>query len=153
MTHKGPISAQVTANITNKLEKQGIELYDIEYRREQNGFILRIFIDCAAGVDTDTCVAATRAVKDYLDNEAQLDYDYLEVSSPGIDRILKKDKEFIKYQGARVLVKTTQPVEGKKKTIGILVSSNPDTIIVEIDGQPQTISREIISMVRLHPEI
>ncbi len=153
MTRKGPISEQVTAGITSRLEKQGIEFYDVEYRREQNGLVLRIYIDSSAGVDSETCVTATRAVKDYLDNEAQLDYDYLEVSSPGIDRILKKEKEFIKYQGSQVLIKTTQPVEGKKKIVGILVSSNPENLTVEVDGRTQIISREIISMVRLHPEI
>lgn len=153
MTRKGQVSAQVTASITSQLERQGIELYDIEYRREPNGLVLRIYIDSAAGVDTDTCVTATRAVKDYLDNEVQLDYDYLEVSSPGIDRILKKEKEFVKYQGSRVLIKTTQPVEGKKKVIGILVGSSPENLTVEVEGQLQTINREIISMVRLHPEI
>ncbi len=153
MYHKGLITPQVTANLNERLEKQGIELYDIEYRKEANGLVLRIYIDSAAGVDSDTCVAATRAVKDYLDDEVQLDYDYLEVSSPGIDRILKQDKEFIRYRGSRVLVKTRQAVEGQKKFVGFLAESDPKILKLEIDGQTLSLNREIVSMVRLHPEI
>lgn len=153
MYHKGLITPQVTANLNKRLEKQGIELYDIEYRKEPSGLVLRIYIDSASGVDSDTCVAATRAVKDYLDDEVQLDYDYLEVSSPGIDRILKQEKEFIRYRGSRVLVKTRQAVDGQKKFVGVLAESDSEILKLEMDGQTLSLNREIISMVRLHPEI
>lgn len=153
MYHKGLITPQVTANLNKRLEKQGIELYDIEYRKEPSGLVLRIYIDSASGVDSDTCVAATRAVKDYLDDEVQLDYDYLEVSSPGIDRILKQEKEFIRYRGSRVLVKTRQAVDGQKKFVGVLAESDSKILNLEMDGQTLSLNREIISMVRLHPEI
>ncbi|MEQ8200188.1 MAG: ribosome maturation factor RimP [Syntrophomonadaceae bacterium] len=153
MSHKGLITPQVVAAINDKLERQGIELCDIEYRRESSGLVLRIYIDTAAGVDTDTCVAATRTVKDYLDDELQLDYDYLEISSPGIDRILKREKELVRYRGSRVLVKTSQAVDGKKKFIGILGETDASTLKIEVEGQVVSLNREIVSLVRLHPEI
>lgn len=153
MSHKGRITPQVTATINDKLGRQGIEFYDIEYRRESAGLVLRIYIDSAAGVDTDTCVAATRAVKDYLDDEIQLDYDYLEMSSPGIDRVLKQEKEFIRYKGSRVLVKTSQAVDGRKKFVGILGEVDASILKIETEDQALSLNREHISMVRLHPEI
>jgi len=152
MSHKRLITPQVTAAVSGRLEKLGIELYDIEYRKESNSLVLRIFIDTVAGVDTDTCVAATRAIKDYLDEEIQLNYDYLEVSSPGLDRILKQEREFIRYRGSRVLVKMRQAVDGQKKFVGILVESSPDDLKIELDGRIVSLNRENVSMVRLHPD-
>ena len=153
MSPKGRITPQVTAAINEKLGRQGIELYDIEYRRESAGLVLRIYIDSLTGVDTDTCVAATRAVKDYLDDEIQLDYDYLEISSPGIDRVLKQEKEFIRYKGSRVLVKTSQAVDGRKKFVGILGEVDASVLKIETEDQVLSLDRNLISMVRLHPEI
>lgn len=153
MSHKRVITPQVAAALSDKLARQGIELYDIEYRRESNGLVLRIYVDTAAGVDTDTCVTATRAVKDYLDDELQVDYDYLEVSSPGIDRILKQEKEFNRYRGSRVLVKTNKGVDGKKKFIGVLGEVDTGVLKIETEGQILSLDREIVTLVRLHPEI
>ena len=153
MTAKGSISPGVRAMIADKLQNQGIELYDIEYQREPNGLILRIYIDTASGVDTNTCVTATRAVKDFIDTLDDLDYDYLEVSSPGTDRILRQDRDFIRFQGSQILVKTSQKVEGRKKFIGLLAAANPETLSVEIDDKMIHINRDIISMVRLQPDL
>ena len=147
------ISPKVNSTINDKLQEQGIELLEIEYRREQNGRVLRLYIDTASGVDSDTCAAATRAVKDYIDTLNDLDYDYLEVSSPGIDRILKKDSDFARFQGSRVMVKTLQPVLGRKKLIGNLADVTKDLLNLEIDGQSMQINRDLISIIRLHPDI
>lgn len=148
-----PFQAQVRETIARKLDEHGIELYDLEFKRERNGRILRIFIDTPDGVDTDTCVLATHTVKDYVDNLPDLDYDYLEVSSPGIDRILKLDQDLGRYIGNRVMVKTSQPVESRRKIIGILTASHPDNITIKEEGQLIVVPRELISIMRLHPDI
>jgi ribosome maturation factor RimP len=153
MTSKGEISLLVRSMIADKLQNHGIELYDIEYQREQNGLILRIYIDTASGVDTDTCVTATRAIKDLIDTLNDLDYDYLEVSSPGIERILRQDNDFIRFQGSKISVKTSQNVEGRKKFIGILAATTPERLSIEIDGKMLQLNRDIISIVRLHPDL
>jgi ribosome maturation factor RimP len=150
---KGTLSPQVRSVIAEKLEENGIELYELEYCREQNGQILRIYIDTPHGVDTDTCILATRAVKEFIDTLDEFDYDYLEVSSPGIDRILKQDCDLLRFKGATVLVKTSQPVEGRKKFIGKLTAADPSTLSIEIEGQPVHLNRELITIVRLHPDI
>lgn len=149
----GILNPLVRSAIADKLAENGIELYELEYRREQNGQILRIYIDTPSGVDTDTCVLATRAVKEFIDTLDALDYDYLEVSSPGIDRILKQDRDLLRFKGEQVLVKTSQPVVGRKKLIGKLIAADPSTLIIEIEGQSISLNRELITMVRLHPDI
>lgn len=143
---------QIRSVVAGILQAQGIDLYEIEYKREPEGQVLRIFIDTPQGVDVDLCALATRAVKKYIDDESNLDYDFLEVSSPGIDRILKTDSDFARFQGERVLVKTAQPVEGKKKFAGILVNTDREALSIDIEGKFVQISRDAISIVRLHPE-
>lgn len=150
---KRVLRPQVQSAIAEKLEQNGIELYDLEYRREQNGWVLRIYIDSPDGVDTDTCVLATRAVKDFIDTVEELDYDYLEVSSPGIDRVLKKESDLLRSLGARVMIKTSLPVDGRKKFIGKLNAVEPNALTIEIEGQPLFLNRELITIVRLHPDI
>jgi len=147
-----PFQAQVKDTIARKLNEQGIELYDLEFKRERNGRILRIFIDTPGGVDTDTCALATHTIKDYVDNVPDLDYDFLEVSSPGIDRILRLDQDLDRYQGSKVMVKTNQPVESRRKFIGFLTASYPDSISIEEEGQLIVLPKEIISIMRLHPD-
>lgn len=153
MTARNAINPEARSIIAEKLQAIGIELCEIEYQKEPNGLILRIYIDTINGVDSDTCVTATRTIKDYIDTLNDVDYDYLEVSSPGIDRILKHDSDFVKYRGSRVLIKTTQPVDGRKKFIGILAEVNLNLLDLEMDGKLVHLDREIISVVRLHPDI
>ncbi len=153
MTARKAISPEARAVIAEELRAIAVDLYDLEFQKEPHGLTLRIYIDTAQGVDTDTCVAATRAVKDYIDSLEDLDYDYLEVSSPGIDRALKQESDFIKYRGSRVLVKTSQPVDGKKKFIGVLAEVDPATLDLKMDDKIVHLNREAISVVRLYPDI
>lgn len=150
---KGPLNPQLKTSIANKLQVHGIELDDIEYRKEANGQILRVIIDTAKGVDSDTCVIATKAIKDFIDTSSNLDYDFLEVSSPGIDRVLDKNNDLSRFLGLRVLVKTSELLEGSKKFIGILADSQQDGMSIEIDGNLLQINRDIITMIRLYSDI
>ena len=134
------------------LEKIGIELVEIEYRKEHGDQMLRIFIDREEGVDLSTCTQATRAVQDLIDQE-NIEYDHLEMSSPGFNRLLKKEKDFIRFQGERVKVRTIQPLEGQKNFQGRLNRVDEKELHLDIDGQEKPIPRDIISIVRLDPEI
>ena len=85
--------------VAEPLAKLGLELVDIEYKREAGDRILRIFIDRMGGVDLEACSAASRAVKDLID-DAQVEYDHMEVSSPGLDRVIKTDRDLLRFKGS-----------------------------------------------------
>jgi ribosome maturation factor RimP len=148
----GAINLEIRNSIISKLQEKNIDLYDIEYKKEADGQVIRIFIDTPEGVDVEICAKATRAIKDYID-EANIYYDYLEVSSPGIDRILKTDSDYERFRGERILVKTSQPIEGQRKFVGILADNDQDTLSITIEDNLQQIPRDLISIVRLHPNI
>lgn len=96
------------------LEKDGLELVDVEYVRERN-WILRVFIDKVGGVGLDDCQAASEKAGSLLDEKDLIPDNYmLEVSSPGLDRVLKKDKDFIRYTGEDVDVKLFAPLKERK---------------------------------------
>ena len=96
------------------LEADGIEVVDVEYVRERN-WILRIFIDKEGGVDLNDCQVISEKAGAILDEKDLIPDNYmLEVSSPGLDRVLKKDKDFIRYTGEEVDVKLFAPLEGHK---------------------------------------
>lgn len=147
------VSPQVKEALGDRLQTHGIELLEVVYRRENNGRILRIFIDTAGGVDSDTCVTATRAVKDYIDDLDELDYDYLEVSSPGIDRVLNREQDFVRFKGAKVIVKTREAIGGSKKLSGLLGEVDQNDLHLDVDGQDITVNRKLINQVRLNPDI
>ena len=134
------------------LEQIGIELLEVEYRKEHGDQMLRIYIDREEGVNLDTCTKATRAIQDMIDEE-NIQYDHLEMSSPGLDRLLKKEKDFIRFQGERVKVRTFQPLEGQKNFQGRLGTVDGQVLNLEIEGEIKPIPRELISIVRLDPEI
>ena len=138
--------------IAGALEVEGIELLEIQGRKDEGDFILSIFIDTEEGVNLDTCSRATRIIKELIDSESGIAYDHLEVSSPGIDRILKKDEHFRKFQGERIKIKTLKPWEGKKQFIGILLGANSEYINLEVEGTVLKIPRGKVSVVRLYPE-
>lgn len=138
--------------ITPILEGIGIEMLEVEYHREHGDQMLRIYIDREEGVDLNTCTQATKAVQDIIDQE-NIEYDHLEMSSPGLNRLLKKDKDFARFKGERVKVRTLQALEGQKNFSGRLGSVDEKRLNLEIDGQNQPIPRDIISIVRLDPEL
>lgn len=146
------VAQRIENLITPTLAGIGIELLEVEYRKEHGDQMLRIFIDREQGVNLETCTQATRAVQDIIDQE-NITYDHLEMSSPGLNRLLKKEKDFARFKGERVKVRTLQPLEGQKNFSGRLGSVDEKVLYLEIDEQTRAIPREIISIVRLDPEI
>ncbi len=116
-------------------EKNNCEVVDVEFKKEGANWFLRIFIDKDGGIMIDDCEAVSRGVSDELDKVDPISQAYfLEVSSPGIYRILKRDKDFIKYKGYNIEVKLYKPLEGKKKLKGILADFKNDIIYIEIES-------------------
>jgi ribosome maturation factor RimP len=114
--------ADVVKNITERiLTSEGMELVDMEFRQEGRKWVLRLFIDREGGVTLDDCVNISRQVSVALDVEDCIDRRYLlEVSSPGINRPLTRDQDFIKYAGKKVRIKTDEPIEACRNFSGIL---------------------------------
>lgn len=153
MAHK-EIEAEAERLLEPVLEKDGIELVDVEYVRERN-WILRIYIDKEGGVDLNDCQTVSEKAGALLDEKDLIPDNYmLEVSSPGLDRVLKKDKDFIRYTGEDVDVKLFAPLEGTKtKALTARLdglAEDGGLLLTPEGGEQMTLARDKISQVRLH---
>jgi ribosome maturation factor RimP len=132
---KGVILLRVENILEPLLDAEGLSLVDIEYTREQGGWILKVFIDKEGGVTLDDCARVSREFGQLLDVEDIIPTSYrLEVSSPGLDRPLKKEEDFVKYSGRRVRIKTTEPVSGRRNFKGALIGCTDGQITVKVEG-------------------
>ena len=134
------------------VEKNNCELYHLEYVKEAGENFLRIYIDSSKGISLEDCEKVSRATSEILDVEDPIsDSYYLEVSSPGIERILYDDSHLEKYLGQNVLVSLNSLYEGKKKLEGNLLGFSDVQIEIQYDGNNISIPKEKISIVSLKP--
>ena len=132
--------------------ENGLELIDVEYVKEGAEWYLRLFLDKEGedGVDLDDCELISRKLSDLLETADPITQAYrLEVSSPGIERPLKRTKDFQRFKGEKVQIKTFSDVEGKKQFIGILGETTEDTVMIEVEVVPIGIPRKKISKANL----
>lgn len=131
-------------------ESDGMELVCVEYQREPRGRILRLYLDKPGGVTLDDCAAISRQMGDLLDVSIDEVGAYsLEVSSPGPSRPLGKQQDFVKYQGNLAEIRTSQPINGKKKFKGILEGMSDDTVSLRINDNVLMIPYALITRARL----
>lgn len=115
------------------IEDLGLELVDIEYVKEGRDWFLRVFIDKEAGVDIEECGLVSERLSEKLDEADPIEHNYfLEVSSPGAERPLKKQADFEKAIGKNVYMKTYEPIEGEKTFEGILTAFDGENVTLEI---------------------
>lgn len=127
-----------------------LELVDVEYVREKNWY-LRVFIDKEGGVGLEDCQSVSEHLSKYLDETDPIQDNYLlEVSSPGLDRVLKKDKDFIRYKGRDVDIHFFKPYQGSKDIVANLSGKDGDILHISIDGKEETIEMKDVSQIRLH---
>ncbi len=101
---------------------EGMELVEVEFQRETRGWVLRLYIDRPDGVTLEDCVSVSRQVGDVLDVKDPIDHPYhLEVSSPGLDRPLRKPKDFERFSGSSVKLTLSEPVDGHRVLRGTLL--------------------------------
>lgn len=132
------------------VEKAGVEIYDVEYVKEGRDYYLRVYIDKPEGVNIQDCENVSRALSDALDAEDFIPDAYiLEVSSPGLGRILKKDRHLERSLGEQVEIKTYKPIDKTKEFSGILKAYDADTITIEENGVSLVFERQDIATVRL----
>ena len=132
-----------------------LEIYHIEYVKENGEYYLRIYIDKDGGIFLSDCEALSRRVSDVLDEVDPIKEAYfLEVSSPGFNRRLFTNDHYVKFVGREVLVRLTKALDGNKNFKGILKEVNEDNIIVELEGEKlQTIPKDKIKSTTLEGEI
>ena len=136
MTNISEIRERVFSLIEPMLEDFGFELVEVEYLTMQGRWILRLYIDKEGGVTIDDCVDVSRDLGDIIDVKEIIDHEYvLEVSSPGLNRPLRKEKDFIKMIGSRIKLKMTRDLNGQKNFTGTLKDYNNRIIFLETDGK------------------
>lgn len=143
------IEEKVENLLKEKIESIGYDLYDVEYAKEGPNYFLRIFIDKPEGIDLSDCEKVNDEIMEKLDEADYIKEQYfLEVSSPGIERVLKKDKHLEKNIGAEVHIKLFKKDEkGLKEYQGILKSFDENTITIELDEDLQ-IERKNIAQIK-----
>ena len=116
-------------------DERGLELVDVEFQREQGGWVLRLYIDRAEGVTLDDCQGMSRELSVLLDVKDFIDVSYnLEVSSPGLNRPLSGEKDFIRYAGETVRLKSKKALEGRRNFSGTLQGVKDGKVIL-IDSE------------------
>ncbi|WP_025028661.1 ribosome maturation factor RimP [Caldalkalibacillus mannanilyticus] len=119
--------------VTPILESKGIELVDIEFKKEGASWFLRVFIDKEGGVDIEDCGVVSEELSLKLDETDPIPQAYfLEVSSPGAERPLKKEKDLVSAVGKSVYIKTYEPLEGRKEFEGTLKAFDGDQLTIEM---------------------
>lgn len=117
----------------------GLELVEVEYVKEGKSWYLRIYIDKDNGVDIEECGLVSEKLSEKLDEMDPIPHNYfLDVSSPGAERPLKKEKDFEKAIEKNVLIKTYEPFEGEKTFEGVLKAFNGSTVLIEIKVKTRT---------------
>lgn len=131
-------------------ERNGVEIYDVEYVKEGSDWYLRAYIDKPEGVTINDCENVSRALSDALDAEDYIADAYiLEVSSPGLGRTLKKDRHLEKSLGRMIEVKTYKPIDKQKEFSGILKAYDAETITIEEEEIKRVFRRSDTALIRL----
>ena len=133
------------------VEACGCTLWDVEYVKEAGEWYLRVYIDREGGVSINDCEAVSRPLSDALDEADPIEGSYtLEVSSAGIDRVLKKPEHFEQFLGSEVEVKRYRAQAGAKSHVGILKSYRDGAVELEIMGSSVTFEKKDVAQVRLY---
>lgn len=129
----------------------GFELVDVEYVKEAGTWYLRAYIDKPGGITVDDCEAVSRKFSDILDEKDYIEDSYIfEVSSPGLGRPLKKEKDFQRSLGEDVEIRTYRPIEGQKEFEGVLKAFDKNTVTIAYeDDTEQVFQRNEIALIRL----
>ncbi|RKJ05600.1 ribosome maturation factor RimP [bacterium D16-54] len=133
------------------LAEHNFELVDVEYVKEGGNWYLRTYIDKEGGITVDDCEVISRTLSDWLDKEDFIADSYtLEVSSPGLGRPLKKDKDFERSLGEDVELRLYKPRDKQKEFAGILKGYDRETVTIETeDGREEVFTRQEIALIRL----
>jgi ribosome maturation factor RimP len=128
----------------------GYELVDFE--RSGKGKLLRVYIDKPGGINVDDCASVSNHLSRVLPVEG-IDYDRLEVSSPGLDRPLRKEQDFVRYAGQKARIKVRVPVAGQRNFVGVLRDTRAGKVEIEVDGKTVSLDLANLDKARLVPAL
>ena len=151
MGKKESYESRVEAYLLPLMEEHHFELVDVEYVKEAGTWYLRAYIDKEGGIAVDDCEVISRKLGDWLDKEDFISESYiLEVSSPGLGRPLKKEKDFVRNKGKEVDIKLYKAIDRQKDFTGILTDFDKDTVTITMgDGETVVFDKADIALIRL----
>lgn len=144
------VESRIATLVEPLVKEKGLEFVSVEYVKEGAHWYLRIYIDKDGGVDMDDCTEISYVVGDLLDKLNPIPQAYmLEVSSPGLERPLRKEEDFSRFQGRLVTVHTLAPFQGYKEFSGNLVGLINDEIVLEYESKRVAIPRALAKKTHL----
>ena len=150
MSRKEEYEQKAEAMLAPIVESNGFELVDVEYVKEAGTWYLRGYIDKPGGITVNDCETVSRAFSDKLDEDDFIEDSYImEISSPGLDRPLKKEKDFARSIGKLVEIRTYRPIEKQKEFCGELTAYDNNSVTIDEEGTPRTFDKKDIALVRL----
>lgn len=143
------VEARIEGILKNTINNLGYDIYDIQYVKEGQNNYLRIFIDKDGIIDINDCEKVNNAINDILDKEDPIkDSYFLEVSSPGLERVLRKKEHFEKQLNSEIFIKLFKAVDGMKELTGILTSVNDENISIQSNGTEYNVEFKNISIAK-----
>ncbi len=143
------IEEKIESLVTKPINNLGYDVYDVQYVKEGKDYYLRIFIDKQEGIDLNDCEKVNNEINNLLDEADYIkDQYFLEISSPGIERILRKDKHLKDNIGKMVEVKLFKPINKQKNIEGTLNNFDKDFILLKTDENEIKIDRKDISVIK-----
>jgi ribosome maturation factor RimP len=153
MSRREEYEQKAEALLAPIVEEQGFELVDVEYVKEAGNWYLRGYIDKPGGITVNDCEAVSRKFSDRLDEDDFIEDSYImEISSPGLDRPLKKEKDFARSMGKAVEIRTYRPIEKQKEFSGVLTAYDDNSVTIDEDGALRTFDKKEIALIRLKIE-
>ncbi len=151
MAKRETYEAKTEALVQPIMEELGFELVDVMYEKEGSAWYLRVYIDKPGGITIDDCEVVNRRVGALLDEQDFIEESYIfEVSSPGLGRPLKKDKDFARSMGEEVEVHLFRPLNRQKEFVGLLKAFDKDTVTLELEDETELVlERSAIALIRL----
>lgn len=136
--------------LTPLVEQESAELVDLTFHKEGPKWVLRVYLDKEGGITLDDCAYFSDRIGALLDEENLIDRSYvLEVSSPGLDRVIKKEKDFIRFSGKAVTLRLKAPEEGQRNFKGTLRGLSEGRVLLETGGALRQFARSLVDEVRL----
>ena len=144
------IEEKIENRVSGIIENLGYNLYDVQYAKEGKDYFLRIFIEKENGdIDLDDCEKVNNAITDVLDEEDYIKEQYfLEVSSTGVEKMIRKEKHLHENVGNLITIKLFKPVEGEKEYVGKLKEFNENTLTIELEDADLEVERKNISLIK-----
>ncbi len=150
VSKKESYESQAEALLLPIVENLGFELVDVEYVKEGGTWYLRAYVDKEGGITINDCETVSRAFSEKLDEKDFIEEAYImEVSSPGLGRPLKKEKDFARSLGKEVEIRTFRPIHHEKEFYGVLNAYDTDSVTITAEDGDQTFERKDIALIRL----